>query len=209
MSNALGTSVGSKALTVRQAIYVGAICEFTGSLMGGEVAAAISGGILNMNTFQDLGDAGTLLYEIPIPRPSPPPPWLFVCLFACLLANSRTISHLTSVTTTFGDINSYGRCMFVTMCGAFVWLAVATYYSLPVSTTHSLVGSLIGVGVLSMSADGIKWATVGKIGTRVCTPAAQPDANTFASHTRLVWCQFPHGSPALLWAESWATSCTG
>ena len=55
VSNALGTSVGSKALTVRQAIVVGASCEFLGSLVGGEVAATISGGILNMEAFHAFG----------------------------------------------------------------------------------------------------------------------------------------------------------
>ena len=95
VSNALGTSVGSKALTVRQAIAVGAICEFLGSSVGGEVAATISGGILNMDAFHALGPAG---------------------------------------------IDLYANCMFVTMCGAFTWLVIATIYGLPVSTTHSLVG---------------------------------------------------------------------
>lgn len=52
VSNALGTSVGSKALTVKQAILVGAVCEFAGSLVGGEVAATISGGILELDSFK-------------------------------------------------------------------------------------------------------------------------------------------------------------
>ena len=46
VSNALGTSVGSKALTVKQAIYIGAVCEFLGSLVGGTVAGTISCKIL-------------------------------------------------------------------------------------------------------------------------------------------------------------------
>ena len=119
VSNALGTSVGSKALTVRQAIVVGAICEFLGSLVGGEVAATISGGILNMDAFHALGPAG---------------------------------------------IDLYANCMFVTMCGAFTWLVIATIYGLPVSTTHSLVGSLVGVGCVAMDPKGVNWASVGRIG---------------------------------------------
>jgi hypothetical protein len=108
VSNALGTSVGSKAITVRQAIYIAAVCEFLGSLAGGEVAGMISGGILNVDMFREMGQPGVELYTM---------------------------------------------CMFSTMCGAFLWLAVATYLSLPVSTTHSLVGSLIGVGVLSAGTE--------------------------------------------------------
>lgn len=123
VSNALGTSVGSKALSVRQAIYVGAVCEFLGSLVGGEVASTISGGILDMEAFRALGPNG---------------------------------------------IDLYAKCMFATMVGAFIWLLIATMYSLPVSTTHSLVGALVGVGLVAMSADGVNWGSVAKIGTLSC-----------------------------------------
>uniref|UniRef100_A0A7S1CA17 Phosphate transporter n=1 Tax=Bicosoecida sp. CB-2014 TaxID=1486930 RepID=A0A7S1CA17_9STRA len=118
VSNALGTSVGSKALTVSQAIVVGAVMEFLGSLVGGDVAATISGGILSMDSFEDGGVSGMAMYA---------------------------------------------HCMFCTMAGASMWLAVATYYSLPVSTTHSLVGALIGVGVMARGVGGIQWANVGRI----------------------------------------------
>jgi inorganic phosphate transporter, PiT family len=62
VSNALGTSVGSKAITVRQAIYIATVCEFMGSLVGGEVAGMISGGILNVESFRSMGDYGIELY---------------------------------------------------------------------------------------------------------------------------------------------------
>ena len=54
VSNALGTSVGAKAVTVRQAIYIAGVCEFVGSLAGGEVAGMISGGILSVDRFTEL-----------------------------------------------------------------------------------------------------------------------------------------------------------
>ena len=62
VSNALGTSVGSKAITVRQAVYIAGVCELVGSLMGGEVAGMISSGILNVPVFTDMGQAGIDLY---------------------------------------------------------------------------------------------------------------------------------------------------
>jgi len=113
VSNALGTSVGSKALTVRQAIYVAAICEFAGSLMGGKVAGMISGGILDVDRFEaDAARDG-------------------------------------------GALDLYARIMFCTMAGAFAWLGIATLYSLPVSTTHSLVGALLGVGLTAVGTPAI------------------------------------------------------
>lgn len=135
VSNALGTSVGSKALTVRQAIVVGAVCEFLGSLVGGEVAATISGGILKLSTFQGGDGDGS------------------------------------DVTDGGSDgVALYAHCMFCTMFGASLWLGVATYYSLPVSTTHSLVGGLIGVGIMAKGVDGIQWGSVGRIG--MCLPCS-------------------------------------
>jgi inorganic phosphate transporter, PiT family len=113
VSNALGTSVGSKALTVKQAIVVGAICEFSGSLVGGDVASTISGGVLDLNSFA---------------------------------------------------METYAQIMLATMAGASLWLVVATIYSLPVSTTHSLIGALIGIGCWEAGAAGINWSGVGAIG---------------------------------------------
>ena len=115
VSNALGTSVGSKAITVRKAIYIAGIFEFAGSLAGGEVAGMISGGILSVKTFMDRGDEGVTLYA---------------------------------------------EVMFSTMFGAFLWLAFATYFSLPVSTTHSLVGALIGVGFVALGPSSVNYSSL-------------------------------------------------
>ena len=54
VSNALGTSVGSSAITVRQAIWIAGICEFLGSLAGSDVVGTISGGILQVDLFTDM-----------------------------------------------------------------------------------------------------------------------------------------------------------
>jgi PiT family inorganic phosphate transporter len=62
VSNAVGTSVGSKAITVRQAVVIAGIFEFLGSLMGGEVAGMISGGILDVELFTSMGARGIELY---------------------------------------------------------------------------------------------------------------------------------------------------
>jgi phosphate/sulfate permease len=124
VSNALGTSVGAKAVTVRQAIYIAGVCEFLGSLAGGEVAGMISGGILSVDRFIELGDEGVELYSI---------------------------------------------VMMSTMAGAFVWLAVATYLELPVSTTHSLVGALVGVGTVTLGPSAINFTVITAIVTSWAT----------------------------------------
>ncbi|CEP00759.1 unnamed protein product (mitochondrion) [Plasmodiophora brassicae] len=98
VSNALGTAVGSKAITVRQAILIGAVCEFSGALLGGDVATTISKGIIAPD------EAGS-------------------AFIYCLV-------------------------MFCTLAGAFLWLLIATIYALPVSTSHSMIGSLVGLGLV-------------------------------------------------------------
>ncbi len=116
VSNCFGTAVGSKALTVTQAVLIAAVCEFLGSLAGGDVAATLATGILDMDALTAMGDEGVALYM---------------------------------------------RCMLATMAGAVAWLVIATVYSLPVSTTHSLVGALLGVGLLATGS--AKWSTLGGV----------------------------------------------
>ena len=48
VANAMGTSVGSKALTIKQAIFIAIIFEFAGAyLAGGAVTATIRKGIID------------------------------------------------------------------------------------------------------------------------------------------------------------------
>ena len=48
VANAMGTSVGSKALTIKQAILIAMIFEFAGAyLAGGEVTSTIRKGIID------------------------------------------------------------------------------------------------------------------------------------------------------------------
>ncbi len=52
--------------------------------------------------------------------------------------------------------------------GASLWITVATYYQLPVSTTHSIVGAMVGFGLAAVSQNylsisDIKWAVLYKI----------------------------------------------
>ncbi|KKO48245.1 inorganic phosphate transporter PiT family protein [Arsukibacterium sp. MJ3] len=123
VANAMGTSVGSKALTIKQAIFIAAIFEFAGAyLAGGSVTSTIRGGITDAAFFVDT-------------------PELMV----------------------------YG--MIAALLAAATWLIVASYYGWPVSTTHSIVGSIIGFAAVGVGVDAVHWDKVGGIvGSWVVTP---------------------------------------
>jgi len=115
VANAMGTSVGSGALTLRGAIVVAAIFEFGGAmLVGGSVTNTIREGIVDL---QAVGSD---------------PMVVAVGMTCCLLA-------------------------------AAAWLNIATYAGWPVSTTHSIVGAVVGFGVTAGGLGAIDWGTVGSI----------------------------------------------
>jgi PiT family inorganic phosphate transporter len=115
VANAMGTSVGSKALTIKQAVIVAAIFEFAGAyLAGGQVTATIRKGIIDTSTIVD----------------SP-------------------------------DLLVYG--MLASLLAAGVWLLVASRAGWPVSTTHSIVGAIVGFAAVGIGFEAVKWAKVGTI----------------------------------------------
>lgn len=115
VANAMGTSVGSGALTLRNAIIVAAIFEFGGAmLVGGSVTNTIRKGIVDV---QAVGSD---------------PMIMAVGMTCCLLA-------------------------------AAIWLNIATYAGWPVSTSHSIVGAVVGFGVTAGGLDAVDWGTVGSI----------------------------------------------
>lgn len=115
VANAMGTSVGSRALTMRQAICVAMVFEFLGAyLAGGEVTATIRSGIVNSEYMNDKPD---------------------------LLV--------------FGMLSS--------LLAAGCWLLLASIMGWPVSTTHSLVGAIIGFAAVGVSTDAVAWSSVSTI----------------------------------------------
>lgn len=115
VANAMGTSVGSGALRLGQAVVLASILEFAGAFFfGSHVSETIQKGLIDPHVF--MGQPQLLVYG----------------MLASLLA-------------------------------AGVWLQLASYLGLPVSTTHSIVGSVVGFGVIVGGLDAIKWENVGFI----------------------------------------------
>jgi PiT family inorganic phosphate transporter len=115
VANAMGTSVGSGAITVKQAIIIAAIFEFAGAfLAGGNVTSTIRKGIID---------------------PAP------------IAANP--------------EILVYG--MLASLLAAAIWLMIATTRGWPVSTTHSIVGAIVGFGVAGIGIHAVQWGQIGQI----------------------------------------------
>jgi PiT family inorganic phosphate transporter len=115
VANAMGTSVGSGALTIGRAIIVAGCLEFAGAfLAGGHVTDTVRKGMLDM--------------ELAALRP---------------------------------EFILYG--MLAALASAGTLLLVATRYGLPISTTHSIVGAIVGFGAVGLGWEAVAWAKVGQI----------------------------------------------
>lgn len=116
VANAMGTSVGSGALTLRQAVIIAAVLEFAGAfLFGSHVSETIQSGIVDASIFKN--------------------PMVVV----------------------------YG--MLAALLSAGLWLQVASYFGWPVSTTHTIVGAVVGFGMVAGGIDAIYWENVSFIAT--------------------------------------------
>ncbi|MGH8401756.1 MAG: inorganic phosphate transporter [Gammaproteobacteria bacterium] len=112
VANAMGTSVGSRAITIRQALLIAAIFEFGGAVLAGSnVTDTIRNGIVTPHLFDQH------------------PRLLIYGMLSSLLASG-------------------------------IWLLVASRRGWPVSTTHSIVGAIVGFAVASRGSDAVQWGHV-------------------------------------------------
>lgn len=112
VSNAMGTSVGSGALTLRRAIIIAAVLEFSGAFFfGSHVSSTIQKGLVN----QDIFSAST-------------------------------------------EIQMIG--MLSSLIAAGVWMQLASYFGWPVSTTHSIVGAIVGFAAFAGGLNAVYWSKV-------------------------------------------------
>jgi PiT family inorganic phosphate transporter len=115
VANAMGTSVGSGGITVKQAIIIAAIFEFAGAFIaGGNVTKTIRKGIINPELI--VGTPELLVYG----------------MLAALLA-------------------------------AAVWLMLASWNGWPVSTSHSIIGALVGFAMVGIGVEAVNWGKIGQI----------------------------------------------
>ena len=115
VANAMGTSVGSKALSLKRAVILAAVLEFSGAFfVGSSVSETIQKGIIDPQIFQA-------------------DPMIFVLgMMGSLLATG-------------------------------ILLQLASYFGLPISTTHAIVGAVIGFGAMIGGLHAIHWGEVGWI----------------------------------------------
>jgi PiT family inorganic phosphate transporter len=121
LANAMGTSVGSGALSIKQVIIVAAVFEFAGAVFFGKrVTSTIAKGIVPIDSISLLD------------------------------------SHLVAIG------------MLAAVLAAGFWITLATFYNLPVSTTHSIVGAVLGFGLIAayngiIALGDIQWGVLIKI----------------------------------------------
>jgi len=61
------------------------------------------------------------------------------------------------------DTDSFLWAMMAALLAAALWLNIATMAKAPVSTTHSIVGGVMGAGIAAAGFSIVNWATMGKI----------------------------------------------
>ena len=127
VANAMGTSVGSRALTLKQAVIIAALFEFAGAFFAGDaVTETVRKGILTVDF--ELAETDIELFT--------------------RLSQDLALGFVAA------------------MMAAAVWLTVATRMGLPVSTTHSIIGGIIGVGLIlevQYNQELIDWTVVRKV----------------------------------------------
>ncbi len=115
VSNAMGTSVGSGALTLFKAVLIAGVLEFCGAFfLGGNVSKTLQQGLVNPDYFAH--DQRVLLYG----------------MLSSLIATA-------------------------------LWLQIASYFGWPVSTTHAIIGALLGFGALIGGVGAVHWGEIGRI----------------------------------------------
>ncbi|MFO7760957.1 MAG: anion permease [Desulfobia sp.] len=114
VANSMASAVGSRAITLRQAVFIAGILNIVGAIfLGTHVTNTIRKGIVSTDILVD--------------------------------PNMALIGSLSA------------------LLAAALWVTFATWKSLPVSTTHSIVGAMIGFGIMAGGFSVINWGQLGAV----------------------------------------------
>jgi PiT family inorganic phosphate transporter len=123
VANSMAAAVGSRSISVRNAIIAAGICEFAGAvLVGSHVTDTVRKGIVDPSFIAEL-------------------PGLAPGEAAALMALGMTAA----------------------LIAAALWLNIATWMGMPVSTTHSIVGAVAGFGIVAAGFSCVNWGKMGQI----------------------------------------------
>ncbi|MEX1661445.1 inorganic phosphate transporter [Thioclava sp. 15-R06ZXC-3] len=61
------------------------------------------------------------------------------------------------------DSTHFVWAMMAALLAAALWLNLATWFGAPVSTTHSIVGGVVGAGIVAAGFGAVDWGTMGMI----------------------------------------------
>lgn len=75
----------------------------------------------------------------------------------------KTVKNGIIDPASLGEGNEYIWAMMGALMGAAVWLNLATWLGAPVSTTHSIVGGVMGAGIAAAGWDIVNWGSVSSI----------------------------------------------
>lgn len=121
VSNAMGTAVGSKSISIKQALFIAAVFEFLGALLAGSEVT---------NTIREK-------------------------IIILAIDPDESINILNNNILAIG--------MLASLVSAAIWLIVASYFGWPISTTHTIVGAIIGIGASQLGFDSININYIGFI----------------------------------------------
>lgn len=137
VANSFGTSVGSGVLTIRQACILATVCEVSGAVLIGEI----------------------FIFLLPIwIKPHLLNEWMYIG-YKVSDTMRKGILEVTMYTNSEEELML--GCLSA-LASSALWLLVATFFKLPISGTHSIVGSTIGFSLVARGTQGLQWRTLGK-----------------------------------------------
>jgi solute carrier family 20 (sodium-dependent phosphate transporter) len=145
VANAFGSTVASGSLSLKQAVMVAAVMEFCGALfLGASVTNTVRSKIFDYKDYED------------------EPEIVMLGMFTSLLTGAvMLLGKFTGKTKK----SAHGFKLYVALAQnlLFPFSSVATAYALPVSTTHTIVGCIMGFTIAAKGIDSVNWEVVSKI----------------------------------------------